>query len=107
MSPETLEALKGSIEKWDKIAAGAGVDEGVGNCPLCQLFWHVKDGCGDCPVKQATKQNYCSGSPYNEWEREGFRSIAQDDASDAELALRLSVQEAEFLRSLLPKEETA
>jgi hypothetical protein len=38
MDNQTLAALKGSIRKWENIAAGTGVDKGVFNCPLCKLF---------------------------------------------------------------------
>jgi len=37
---KALEALKGSIKKWERIVEGTGVDEGADNCPLCELFWH-------------------------------------------------------------------
>jgi len=55
MNKETLEALKGSIEKWKKIATGKGVDEGWKNCPLCRLF--IIDGCRNCPVKLKTQDD--------------------------------------------------
>ena len=35
---ETKEALEGAIKKWELIYANAGADEGVDNCPLCELF---------------------------------------------------------------------
>lgn len=44
---ETMEALEGAIKKWEKIYAGVGVDEGVDNCPLCELF--DDDDCTGCP----------------------------------------------------------
>jgi hypothetical protein len=33
-----MKALDGSIEKWRKIVAGTGTDEGPDNCPLCQRY---------------------------------------------------------------------
>lgn len=49
---ETKEALEGAIKKWEKIYAGVGVDEGVDNCPLCELF--DDDDCTGCPVDYVT-----------------------------------------------------
>ena len=42
---ETKEALEGSIRKWELIYANAGADEGIDNCPLCELF---NDECTGC-----------------------------------------------------------
>ncbi len=39
MNNETLVALRGSIEKWEKIVGGSGVDGGIENCPLCKEFY--------------------------------------------------------------------
>lgn len=58
---ETKNALEGSIHKWEQILAGAGVDDGINNCPLCQLF----DNCRGCPVDY-TGHTGCSGE-YSAW----------------------------------------
>jgi hypothetical protein len=38
MDEKTLEALKGSIRKWEAIVDGTGEDDGADNCPLCHMF---------------------------------------------------------------------
>ena len=38
MNSKTLEALKGSIKKWQRIVSGTARDEGAINCPLCWKF---------------------------------------------------------------------
>ena len=65
MREEVVKALKGSIEKWKKVAAGKASDEGPNNCPLCQLFF--TDGCERCPVYEITGTYLCEGTPYDEW----------------------------------------
>jgi hypothetical protein len=101
MSPETLEALKGSIEKWEKIVAGTGADYGPNNCPLCKMFrksrgewWDMT--CDGCPVKAHTGKDGCEDTPYD-----SFEGSYKDDEEAAARA------ELEFLRSLLPKKEGA
>jgi hypothetical protein len=100
MTPETLAALKGSIEKWRKIVDGTGKDEGPKNCPLCQTFrvWDESSvDCTGCPVKERTGRDGCDGSPYYDWED------AEDDSADEREAAARA--ELEFLRSLLPADE--
>jgi hypothetical protein len=101
MNPETLAALKGSIEKWRKIVEEAGEDEGASNCPLCQLLWPRNHGsCLGCPVQAASGRYYCKGTPYEEWSERDFVSAVEEDGS-----MKLACAELAFLRSLLPKEE--
>jgi hypothetical protein len=99
MTPETLEALKGSIEKWRKIVEEGGVDEGWENCPLCALFF--RNGCVDCPVSDATRMVSCDGSPYEEWNAQCHLTGRKADTPKKLAAARA---ELEFLRSLLPQE---
>jgi hypothetical protein len=100
MDAKTLDALKGSIAKWDRIADGTGANHGPRNCPLCKLFWHRDAETRDvncdsaCPVKQHTGLDACEGTPYDRYENE----------EDEEEALAAALAEAEFLRGLLPKE---
>lgn len=96
MPPETLEALRGSIAKWEAIVAGTGVDLGAENCPLCRKFNpdlrddHLDDGCQGCPVREYTGENFCRSTPYDACDDPPTKTQAQD--------------ELEFLKSLLPKE---
>lgn len=114
MDAKTLEALRGSIEKWEKIAAGTGLDMANTNCPLCQLFRsdvYSDTACHGCPVMERTGHQVCDKSPYKEfaalkspdvkyfrskWKR-GYRAVS-DKAKEVALA------ELDFLKSLLPSE---
>ena len=69
MDKLTLEALKGSIRKWERIRDGEIGNESASNCPLCHRF---ADGfrpnaqdcerplLGPCPVKAATGRPACA-----------------------------------------------
>lgn len=88
-----LEALKGSIGKWERIVAGTGSDEGIHNCPLCQKFYVYCESsydidCAGCPVAKKVGVSGCVDTPYREW-------TASRDLADAKRML-------EFLKSLLP-----
>ena len=61
---ETKEALEGAIKKWELIYANAGTDEGIDNCPLCELFNYGE--CTGCPVDYVTNKGCLSG-PYSDW----------------------------------------
>ncbi len=91
MNSETLEALKGSIAKWEAIVAGTGFDNGADNCPLCGLFNNADDpetDCDGCPVAEKSGHKYCGGTPYTKFVPWGGIKAAQE--------------ELDFLRSLLP-----
>lgn len=110
MDDKTLEALKGSITKWENIVAGTGVDHSVDNCPLCLMFHpDFTDGdtddnpCDGCPVKVATGYGYCENSLYEKW-LDVTDDIWPRKASTPE-AIQAAQAELDFLRSLLPKEE--
>ena len=92
MNSETLEALKGSIGKWEAIVAGTGFDNGVDNCPLCGLFNNDETNdsetdCDGCPVAEKSGHKYCGGTPYTQFLRWGIKAAQE---------------ELDFLRSLLP-----
>ncbi len=102
MDPATLEALRGSIRKWEAIVAGTGTDNGPDNCPLCRMFHseYFDDGddtpcCLGCPVADAVKNTGCAGTPYEDYDNAEPDSQEQHDHAERELA---------FLKSLLPKE---
>ncbi len=99
MDAETLEALKGSIAKWEAIVAGTGKNEGPLNCPLCRKFhaeFRNDSGvcCAGCPVADAGFI-CCAGSPYDDYENASRGSSEKSAAAVAEL---------EVLKSLLPPE---
>ena len=74
MFKKTEKALRKSIEKWEQIIAGAGVDKGYTNCALCKLFCRVR--CHRrglfviferCPVAEHSGSMNCISTPYIEW----------------------------------------
>lgn len=114
MDTKTLAALKGSIRKWEGIAAGTDRDGGDANCPLCALFHpnHRMDGgstCRGCPVFAKTGRSGCENSPYakwtdHRWDEHGF--IARAEANGkviCEDCTMLAGKELRFLKSLLPQ----
>lgn len=108
MTPETLAALRGSIEKWDKIADQTGVDRGWRNCQLCNLFAANDLQCSGCPVAEKTGIVGCYGTPfvyfsklnppYNK-ELQGYYASTPEQIAAARAM-------ADFLRSLLPEGES-
>lgn len=108
MDAATLEALRGSIAKWEGIVAGTTEDLGPQNCPLCIKFrngksTHVK--CDGCPVRERTGRNGCSESPYDDYEKY-FEDVELGDVDFEEVVARsLAKDELDFLKSLLPKEQ--
>lgn len=105
MDKETTKATKGSIKKWDDIAAGTEIDRGHANCPLCQKF----PSCDGCPVRLKTGQRSCGGSPYEEWTRHvlEFHKFYKPipNGGDCSTCKELAEKEVEFLRGLLPTEQ--
>lgn len=100
MPAETLEALRGSIAKWERIVARTDIDRGSANCPLCEMFADKKH-CGKCPVAVAAGYSGCVNTPYMEGEFQwqvidGRRSYQPTDTTARE--------ELDFLKSLLPRE---
>ena len=70
MEEKTLEALKGSIEKWKEILSGEGHDNGTENCPLCKLFNKMsshEDCCKGCPISKSVENLGCNSTPYDKW----------------------------------------
>lgn len=121
MDSDTIEAIEGSVMKWDCIAQGIGVNEGAGNCPLCTMF--IDNGCVECPVCpvvlaiQGNNARGCSFTPYASIIMENFLTIPewikdvlanQEQAgrqNDLTIPITLGFieDEIEFLISLLPK----
>lgn len=100
MDDETLAALKGSIAKWEGIAAGACEDLGAINCPLCQAFMmkHPFGSCAGCPIMERTGQPVCRDTPY-----EHFISIDRPNKKRGKNYFAAAQAEVDFLKSLLPK----
>lgn len=86
---ETIEALAGSIKKWEDIILGKIEDNGSRNCPLCEKFY--SEDCNGCPVKEKTNKTLCSDSPYQDWG--GNKKVNSEN-------IYLAYKELEFLRNL-------
>ena len=109
MTPETLEALKASIAKWERNAEATTPNDyhiGTTSCALCRLY-HPRHGghrdCAGCPVAIHTGFSGCSGTPYDK-AMGAFLHWDTDEASAAKrgTALKLANAEVAFLKSLLP-----
>lgn len=89
------DALQGSVEKWRKIIAGTGSDEGTDNCPLCHLFY--KHNCYGCHVYEASGEKYCNNTPYEDWIGDG----GCDYVHSCPTCRRNAYRELKFLEKLL------
>ena len=109
MNKQTLQALQGSIKKWQRIVVSTEAeDRGTVNCPLCDMFWYR--GCGGCPVRAATGWSLCGGSPYTEWvaHMTGDHShpgLPKHRHPDCKECLQLARAELDFLVGLLPDKD--
>lgn len=101
MDERTLEALKGSIAKWQAIVDGVGRDLGGDNCPLCQI--HDAE-CNGCPVAEKVGDTHCNGTPYY-----SFQNARKETNSNGtgylhtQSSRRAAEAELRFLKSLLPE----
>mgnify|MGYP001566115730 FL=1 len=108
MNTETLQALQGSIKKWQQIVdTTTAEDRGTVDCPLCGMFWH--GDCKGCPVRAATGMFYCIDSPHTEWGAH-MRSahspgLPKHRHPGCKECLRLAEAELAFLVGLLPNED--
>lgn len=103
MNDEALRALRGSIEKWRAIVNRTGGDDGIRNCPLCQLYYEG-NGCPGCPVAEHTGEGFCRGTPYTDWTA-AFSPTRYMLIADTPYRVALAERELAFLESLLPTEE--
>jgi hypothetical protein len=100
----TRTALEGQIRKWEEIVAGTGYDLGVGNSPLCALFYD--DACSECPVAEATGKPNCHGTPFRAWYKihYPYPSLRRHPRfADTPKKKAIAQAELDFLISLRPK----
>jgi len=103
MNKVTLEALNGSIKKWQDIVDGTGEDNGWRNCPLCVMFLDERS-CDRCPISEAVDDTGCTGTPHEQWEEyQGEKEMVFPRAVFDTTSQRLAEEELEFLKGLLPK----
>lgn len=115
MDAPTLEALKKSIAHWDENAKATDPDKVsviAEACALCDLFY--EDQCHGCPVSKWTGQAECQGTPWvkayskhHEWKQLAGTPNKERIAVAARRFRLTAEAEAEFLRSLLPPEESS
>ena len=110
MNKKTLNALKDSIRKWEKIVNGTGVDLGTENCPLCKLFRDDLLGlCSKCPIYRKTKVPGCIATPYTKWRKHQYRHGWRMPEDGLKVLCpecrRIAERELKFLKSLLPEKE--
>lgn len=115
MTPETLTALKASIDHWTKNVQKpdeASVDDT--DCALCMMF-NTEDSfatCGACPVMGHTGKTLCGGTPYVA-ARDALALVedakvgGNPEAIESMQTLFIieAAREIVFLQSLLPEEE--
>ena len=97
------EALEKSIQKWDSIAGGIGIDCGSRNCALCKLYNMSRNiTCKGCPVRDFTGASGCSGSPYNKWHDHQLESHTESELfmPFCKECREIAREEADFLRGL-------
>ena len=97
MTPEVIEALEGSIRKWQGIVAGTEVDKGAQNCALCQMFLLRRKSCKGCPVSAATGHSGCRQTPYDAFQ--DFDCECEDHDPDL---IKAAQAEVDFLIGLRP-----
>lgn len=111
MNKRTLEALKGSVEKWWKIRYEDGVDNGRGNCPLCSMGGFA---CTNCVVEVHTGERFCMNTPYEHWinhQQKHYQNwglwaaTVRGIKAQCPTCKRFATMEYNFLKSLLPKGE--
>lgn len=66
ISKEQMQALDGSIEKWDQICNQNGIDNGRNDCSLCQID-NTNRRCEQCIIYLDTGGRFCEKSPYEAW----------------------------------------
>lgn len=105
MDAGTLEALRGSIAKWERVVSEGRDGTQWKDCPLCEKFW--ERNCAGCPVSERTGQKMCRGSPFVEYDEARDAFLAEDQESDPGRApdvIAAAQAEVDFLKSLLPSE---
>ncbi len=102
MDSKTFQALKASIEKWERNARVERREDvliDADDCPLCQLFFSV--GCVGCPVAEAVYDTHCNNTPFQAAVKVWFTwDYGTATAADFRAAAQAEV---EFLKSLLPE----
>lgn len=97
MDAYTLEALQGSIKKWETVVAKGTDGTRWVDCPLCIAFFD--HSCRGCPVRERSGRTLCRGTPFTQYEE--ARSLLAKRGADL---LPFAQAELAFLKALLPQE---
>lgn len=101
---KAMEALEGSIKKWEGIVEGTGIDDGAENCPLCQMFGKIS--CEECPVMKKTGEDECRKTPHQDWRIHQSREhYGLPSKINCPTCKKLAQKELDFLISLREPEE--
>jgi hypothetical protein len=103
---EQIDAIKGSIKKWEDIVGFGGTDEGSANCDLCKTYKIRLFSCGECPVHKKT-DNGCGDTPYEKWLKHHDSNHSKHNKREI-LCFEcetIAQDEVDFLKGLLPKEK--
>ena len=91
-----------SIQKWVDIVEGKGINEGIENCALCELYLNKPRQCEGCPIFDSTGYISCHGTAYSLFCT--HVSLCNDCLNViggyCEGALELAKQEVKFLQEL-------
>jgi hypothetical protein len=96
-----MRALDESISKWEGIVAGVGIDEGVGNCALCQTYLCTEGSCANCPVALRSGHTNCAQTPYENWNRhQEANHRGQDKHISCSTCKVIAIAELSYLKKL-------
>jgi hypothetical protein len=111
MNHTTLTALKQSIAHWERLVSGNRLSNeyiGIYDCALCLKFFD--DGCVGCPVYEKTGEPFCDGSSFMQAHNIIYilrlKGLFKQEALDSPEFKAAAQEELDFLRSLLPTEES-
>ncbi len=112
MNKATEEAIRKSIEKWERIMYEGGEDDGSANCELCRRFSHScwrknkrAKNIEHCPAAIKVGNNGCQDTPYFEWTTHHEEDHGNDThpfSTECKACDVFARKELDFLKSLLP-----
>ena len=102
MSEEKLTPLEGSIQKWEGVLDGSGLEQGAANCPLCVKHLRSAGGCTECVIGQHTSRTSCYATPYEAWDNHQQNVHDQwiNRSIQCPTCREIAQEELDFLKSL-------
>lgn len=103
---QTMRALYGAEEKWERVRAGRAMDYGGDDCPLCALYDDCSHVDGDmCPIAEDTGFRFCHKTPHYAWceycltAHDGFFKVFDEKSFD------LADDMLQYIRKVIKKWE--